>query len=108
MHLVIGAEIYDESGDTPILLGELVPVAFSNNSVCDASGQYGSPTSSTSIQNPFSDYGSQTGSLSPFNLTPLTPPVVKLGEEVLGTLTISPFFTDAIDPYDVLEELGCS
>jgi len=105
MSLVIGAQIFSQED---VFLGDLVPASASLNSVCDSSGSYGSEHSETSIRNRFGPYGSPDGAESAFNIYATAPPVVTLNGETLGTLTISPFSIDAIEPYELLSELGCS
>lgn len=105
MSMVVGAKLYNGDGD--IFLGDLLPASASIDSVCDSSGAYGSDISITSIRNPNGDYGNTHGNESAFSMFANNPPVVMLDQQQLGRLSVSPFLLDAINPYDVLEALGC-
>ena len=105
MSLVVGAGLYSRDD---VFLGDLVPAHMSFDSVCDPTGEFGSDSSETSIRNKHGAYGSPDGDESAFSLGATSPPLVVLDGETLGTLTISPFFIDAIDPHELLAELGCS
>lgn len=105
MSLVVGAQLFSADGT---FLGNLVPAGVSADSVCDPAGSYGSLASDTSIRNIHSQYGNSYGVESAFSLYAVNPPEVILNGQNLGSLTISPFFSDAIDPHKLLKQLRCS
>ena len=88
-------------------LGELTTAAESFDSVCNPDGDYGSAFSGTSIFNPDSPYGGEFGEQSPFNLYSDLSPAIVVGGETVGYLTVSPFAETPVDPYGLLESLGC-
>jgi hypothetical protein len=90
-----------------VALGDLVPASESASSVCFAGGDYGSPFSETSILNPDSVYGGPFGEQSPFNPDASSPPSIVVEGSVIGSLSVSPFVANAVDPRAALTALGC-
>ncbi len=85
-------------------LAVLLPASQSSNSVC---GEGGAPFGETSIFNDVSPYGGPFGASSPFNPDTVSPPMIVVDGQFIGHLSVSPFVTSPVDPYSVLELLGC-
>lgn len=90
-------------------LGKITSNIYDSDSIFNTYGTYGSKFSDKSIYNEFGTFGSKFSIYSPFNKFAANPPIVYLGNEVLGYLTINETIADAITPINLLEiikELG--
>lgn len=85
-------------------IGSLEPNEFSQDSIFNQFGPYGSEFSQTSIFNQFSKYGSEFSALSPFNEFSLTPPKIYVHGKFVAYLTENQLIAgNKIDPKTIKE-----
>ena len=99
-----GGQLQDQNG---IALGLLVPADESFDSVCNVVGEHGSPFGVASVFNSASEYGGPFGAKSPFNPMANGAPQVFVNNQFAATFSVSEFTTEPVNPYDVLNWLGC-
>lgn len=104
LSLFEGAELISFDGT---VLAVLLPARDAFNSVCNSAGESGSPFGANSIFNDMSELGGPFGSSSPFNPDATTPPQIVVNGEIVAHLSVSPHVPNAVDPYAMLEWLGC-
>lgn len=104
LRLFEGGQLTSSSGDA---LAVLLPARDSFDSVCNSAGDSGSPFGATSIFNDASEFGGPFGSSSPFNPDAASPPQVVVDGLPVAHLSVSPLVANAVDPYAMLEWLGC-
>lgn len=95
--------IYSNDGKT--FLGTLSTNKYDPDSIFNKYGSYGSDYGTNSIWNEYGDYGSEYSSNSAFNEYASTPPLLMIGDEIVGYVTINQYFDDALSPY-ILYELA--
>lgn len=83
-------------------LGVISTNRHNSNSISNRYGSYGSSYSSTSIFNQYNRYSSRYSNLSAFNPNATKPPMVFMGTEFLGYLTVNIKFSRKIDPYALI------
>lgn len=84
-------------------LGKLSLNESNPDSISNGKGIYGSVYADTSFKNRYSVYGSAASSLSPYNASTSTPPVLYLKGQKAGFLSKNVNLPDRIDP-DELDE----
>lgn len=92
-----GAQIY--SGDT--FLGIISKDPYSDDSIADKYGPYGSTYQQTSIFHAYGPYGSKWSSSSAFNSTASNPPQIRINGIAVAYLTVNPIKTPRVDSYFV-------
>lgn len=98
----LGGESYIEGSDGSFL-GSLVPDRFSDDSIFNAYGSFGSKYAQTSIFNPYSEYGSRFSNLSAYNESATAPPRLYVNGKSIGYLTKNKYLSPRIDPESILD-----
>lgn len=88
--------------DDGVFLGIVSKNRFSDDSISNPYGEYGSKDSDTSIFNKFGKYGSKFQPLSPFNKYSQVPPTFQKEGKILGYLTAGEFGKNRIDVTEFL------
>lgn len=95
-------ELWDASiiadDDKNTFLGK-ISAKFDTDSIFYNYGDYGSKFGTHSIWNNFSDYGGKFSEHSAFNKLASSPPLIVKNRKIIGRLTISNIFPDAIPPH---------
>lgn len=79
-------------------LGTISDNRFSDDSIANPYGQYGSRYSPLSIFNPYGQYGSEFSPLSPWNSYTTTPPSLKVRGQFVANLTVNPYLSPSVHP----------
>lgn len=90
-------------------LGKITSNIYDVDSIFNEYGTYGSPYSIKSIYNEFGTFGGKFSMYSPFNELASKPPIIYIGNEVVGYLTKNSTIKDGLSPDNILEtikELG--
>jgi hypothetical protein len=89
--------IYSNDGEE--FLGTLSTNVYDSDSIFNKFGSYGSEFGANSIWNKFGNYGSEFSSDSAFNKFSSSPPLLVLGEDIIGFVTVNEFKQNGISPY---------
>lgn len=91
------------SNDGKEFLGTLSTNVYDRESIFNKYGPYGSEFEANSIWNKFGDYGSEFSLDSAFNEFTSSPPILVIGKEIIGYVTVNELKQNGISPYELFD-----
>lgn len=96
------ADLIVECDDKYVYLGKIAG-KYDSDSIFDKYGDYGSKYSDKSIWDKYGDYGSKYENCSPFSQYASNPPMIVIGDNIVGYLSKNKYAgTTVIDPNELL------
>jgi len=96
------ASLIVECDDEYVFLGKIAG-RYDSDSIFDKYGDYGSKYDSSSIWDKYGDYGSKYSDCSPFDKYSSSPPMILIGDSIVGYLSMNQYAgTTVISPKELL------